>query len=68
MGDIKAKCLYARNTIIQVPRLFINKTRAELPCHSRLLLPVDRGTERKEYHNSSVRGQDEVLINAVCPE
>ena len=33
--------------------------RTELPCHSRLLLSVDRGIARKEYHNSSVRGQDE---------
>ena len=31
----------------------------ELPCHGRLLLSVDRGVARKEYNNSSVRGQDE---------
>ena len=37
----------------------ISLRRTELPCHSRLLLSVDRSIAHKEYHNSSVRGQDE---------
>ena len=40
-----------------------------LPCHIRLLLPVDRGVARKEYHNSSVRGQyEEVFARFGFPE
>ena len=37
----------------------VSVRRSELHCHGILLHAVDRGVARKEYHNSSVRGQYE---------
>ena len=42
--------------------------RSEISCRSRLLLPVDRGIARKEYHNSSVPGVKDVFARFGFPE